>query len=545
MLKSIHRLCSGEASLSGRVPVGPPTGVSRSVAQGGIGLSINRAAPDVCGPQTDNQGVECMSLSPTGVEPRQACLQINERSPVGGLFEGDRSHLHPDSQLPWLISPEPYWLTPAQAAYLERLGHALHAFGHAANLLYHQSVRGIQPEWVHQYLDQGKPAEIVELGRMNRFKSSLPLVLRPDLLLTDDGFCLVELDAVPGGMGFTAQVAELYAELGYELLGGARGLIDDLYAAIADTVELERPVVALVVSDESQAYRDEMEWLAHSLLAQGLPIHCRHPREIHFDENGLFLHHDGRAVRVDAVYRFFELFDLKNIPKAEPVTYFAKKNQVRVTPPLKAYLEEKMWLGFFHHPLLRDFWTRELGEDVRDLLSEVIPATWIVDPRPLPPHAVIPGLYAGGHAVGNWEALKHLTKKQREFVIKPSGFSNLAYESRGVSVGHDLPEQEWAARVQHALDSFREVPHILQNFHKARRTTVRYYDFGEDAIKSMRGRLLLRPYYYVHQDEPHLAGTQAVICPPDKKVLHGMVDGVLTPCAVREQGGNGNSGNGR
>ncbi len=30
-------------------------------------------------------------------------------------------------------------------------------------------------------------------------------------------------------------------------------------------------------------------------------------------------------LRIDAVYRFFELFDLKNIPKAEPIAYFAHK----------------------------------------------------------------------------------------------------------------------------------------------------------------------------------------------------------------------------
>lgn len=476
-----------------------------------------------------------MSLSLTEIDPREICLQINARSPVGGLFEGDRSHLHSDSRLPWRISPEPFWISPQQLRYLEQLGQVLFSFYRAANLLYHQSVKGIQPGWVHRYLDQGKPEEVIELGRMNRFKSQLPLVIRPDLLMTEDGFKVVELDSVPGGIGFTAQISQLYAELGYDIIGGAEGLIDGFYEAIASTTKADQPVVALVVSDESESYREEMIWLAGQLTERGAPVHCLHPRDIHFDEHGLSVEADGLPLRVDAVYRFFELFDLKNIPKAEQIVYFAKKNAVRVTPPLKAYLEEKMWLALFHHPLLSPFWNKELDRESIRLLTGLIPHSWIFDATPLPPHAVIPDLEVDGRAINDWRALGQLTKKQREFVLKPSGFSELAYESRGVSIGHDLPEETWTARLQEGLGRFPAHPYILQKFHKAERKMVRYYDFFEDEIRPMRGRVLLRPYYYVVDEKTRLAGIQAVVCPPDKKVLHGMVDAILAPCAVRNE----------
>ena len=45
--------------------------------------------------------------------------------------------------------------------------------------------------------------------------------------------------------------------------------------------------------------------------------------------------------------------------------------------------------------------------------------SWILDARPLPPHAVIPGLEIDGQPLGDWKTLAHLTKKQREFVVKP------------------------------------------------------------------------------------------------------------------------------
>jgi hypothetical protein len=473
-----------------------------------------------------------MTLTISQTDLRSLCLQINERSPVGGLFEGDRSHLHPDSRLPWRISPEPFWLTPAQHEYLQRLGQVLHRFTRAANLLYHQSTKGIQPGWVHQYLDLGKPQEVVEMGLWNRIKSHLPLVIRPDLLLTDQGFCLTELDSVPGGIGLTAHVSTLYAEQGYDLVGGADGLSRYFYEAIASFARADQPTVALVVSDESESYRREMQWLAEQLLASGRPVYCLHPRDLSFDEEGLFLRENGRTRRIDAVYRFFMLFDLKNIPKVELISYFAKKNAVRLTPPPKAYLEEKMLLALFHHPFLGDFWRQELGSEEVELLRGLIPRSWIVDARPLPPHAIISGLEIDGRPINDFSALAGLTKRQRELVLKPSGFSKQAEESRGVSIGHDLPEETWAERLGQALEQFERGPYVLQEFHKAARRTVRYYDFEEGEIRPMRGRVLLRPYYYVIDDQPRLCGVQALIFPPDKKLLHGMTDAVLVPCGV-------------
>jgi hypothetical protein len=277
-----------------------------------------------------------------------------------------------------------------------------------------------------------------------------------------------------------------------------------------------------------------MEWLVAKLQEGGKPAKSAHPRDVRFDENGLFLQDEGAAEpwRVDVAYRFFELFDLKNIPKHELFTFFAKKNALRLTPPPKAYLEEKLWLALYHHPLLKEYWRKELGKESFAALCNLIPRSWIVDSRPLPPHATIPGLDIGGQPVNDWQQLKRLTKKQRELVLKPSGFSDIAYESKGVAIGHDMPEEAWASRVQEALDGFERQPYILQEFHKAARRTIHYYDFYEDAIKPMRGRVMLRPYYYLMGDQPKLCGIQALVFPADKKILHGMIDAAIMPCAV-------------
>ncbi|MBT6146161.1 MAG: hypothetical protein HOH74_12060, partial [Gemmatimonadetes bacterium] len=126
------------------------------------------------------------------------------------------------------------------------------------------------------------------------------------------------------------------------------------------------------------------------------------------------------------------------------------------------------------------------------------------------------------------------SKKQRELVIKPSGFDIDAQQSRGVTIGHDVPEDQWQQALQSALDGFDQGASILQKFHKGARLPFRYHDFYADEVKPMHGRVLLRPYYYVIGDEARLAGTQCVACPADKKILHGMTDAVLVPTAVRE-----------
>ena len=203
-----------------------------------------------------------------------------------------------------------------------------------------------------------------------------------------------------------------------------------------------------------------------------------------------------------------------------------------MTPPPKAYLEEKLCLALFHHPTLQPFWKRQLGKKTYPFLQEVIPQTWVIDARPLPPYAVIPDLEVEGGAVTDWRQLSAVTQKQRELVIKPSGFSELAWGSRGVAIGHDLPTEEWEAVIENSLENFERSPHVLQRFHTAKRVRMQYYDFDAGDMQEMACRPLLRPYYFVVGDTVKLGGMQAAVCPADKKILHGMVDSIIVPCAT-------------
>ncbi|PYL51652.1 MAG: hypothetical protein DMF33_10180, partial [Verrucomicrobia bacterium] len=135
-----------------------------------------------------------------------------------------------------------------------------------------------------------------------------------------------------------------------------------------------------------------------------------------------------------AVYRFFELFDLPNIPGIEKTLRANAEDRITITPPIKPYLEEKMWFGLFWLQPLREFWRRELGEKYFSKLQEVIPYSWLLDPTPLPQHAVIPRL-----EIHDWHEAAKFSQKDRELLVKVSGFSPLGWGSRGIALGSDLP----------------------------------------------------------------------------------------------------------
>jgi hypothetical protein len=370
----------------------------------------------------------------------------------------------------------------------------------------------------------------------------LPGVIRPDLLLTETGLIASELDSVPGGMGFVGAIADAYCNAGIESIGGDDGIARGFAAMLAHATGVERPTVAVVVSEESGDYREEMTWLASTVRRLGLAeVYTVAPQDVIFTEEALFVRlDDGREEKLDALYRNFELFDLLNVPKQELMLYAARHNRVTMTPPPKATLEEKLAFALFHHPALASLWRQELGKDgkaVYERLRGVFPQTWVLDPRPMPPQGVIAGLEIQGRPVSDWRELLELGKGERDYVVKPSGFSELAWGSRGVKIANDLTKEEWTDALESALASFERTPYILQRFHKGRRIRMPYLDRDAGEIRNFDGRVRLCPYYFVTgDDQVRVGGILATIAPADKRLIHGMVDAVMTSSFVKENG---------
>lgn len=417
--------------------------------------------------------------------------RLRDALPSGGLFAGRE----------WRVAPEPFVLPEGMEEDLEKLGFRLRKFVEACNLLYRLSATGRQPGWVAELLDRGKPPELVELARTKLLAGEVPRILRPDVILTDDGFIVAEIDNVPGGIGLTAWLNEVYAAEGFAVTGGD-GMMEGFSALTAGG--------DIVISEEAADYRPEMEWIAGRCGARVVAA-----GEVPSDLAG-------------NVYRFFELFDLPNIPGAMDMLGEVAAGSRRMSPPPKPWLEEKLWFALFWLRPLADFWRRELGDRHFAELRKVIPRTWLMDPEPLPVTAVLPGL-----EVQSWEEVKRFSQKERELVVKISGFSELAWGSRSVRVGQDMPHEDWGKAIDEALADWPRRPWIMQKFHTSRVVEMDYLADDDaargPALQRLKGRVRLCPYYFCGPRETKLSGVLATVCPADKKLLHGMRDAILAP----------------
>jgi hypothetical protein len=431
-------------------------------------------------------------------DPIRRAERVRAAMPEGGLF----------AEKEWRVSPEPFVLSKSEVRQLEHLGPLFHRFQKTGDLLYRRSRGGTLPAWIAKDLDRGKPESLLGAGLASATLTETPRVIRPDLILTADGFSATELDSVPGGIGLTAWLGETYAALdpSHEIIGGARGMFDGFASIFA------AGGADLLVSTESAGYRPEMEWLAGRL-----------PGEWRVADAETY------EVTDRDVYRFFELFDLPNLPASGPLMAAAAAGQVKVTAPFKPWLEEKMWSALFWSHPLRDVWKRELRESNWARLREIFPQSWIVDPAEVPHHAVIPGL-----GIGSFEELKHFTQKERELVLKLSGFNERSWGSRSVTVGQDASQAEWGSAVDEAIASYEDSPYVLQRFHAGRLVKHPWWNPATGRIEVMEGRVRLCPYYFVSAKDESVAlgGVLATICPADKKILHGMRDAILVPCRV-------------
>ncbi len=417
--------------------------------------------------------------------------RIKAELPERGLFGGGT----------WLTSPEPFRLSRADVRSLRGLGHVLTKFQEACDAIYRGSAAGRLPRWIAEALDAGKPDWLIAVQHSAGLAGRVPRIIRPDLMLCADGLAMTEIDSVPGGIGMTACLARAYAKAGYDILGGPDGMIEGFRSLMPDGG-------AILISREAADYRPEMDWLAAALG----PAWYTEEAEHWLPGN-------------EAIYRFFEWFDWDAVPPARAIAEAQAAGSPWPVPPALPHLEEKLWLALLWTPSLRKIWERYLRGSHLRRLQEITPYGWMVDPEPLPPHAALPRLDAHG-----WEDVAEFSQHDRKLVLKISGFHETAWGSRGVYIGHDLPGEEWAARIRHALASSQDHPWIMQQFREGKRIEHPVF-LPDGSVRTMAGRVRLCPYYFTDGTGiTTLGGCLATIVPADKKKVHGMSDAVLVPC---------------
>jgi hypothetical protein len=416
--------------------------------------------------------------------------------PKGGLFGGGS----------WRWSPEPLSLSASEAKEIIAMGHPLAKFQQVCDQLYRRSAQGKIAPWLSELLDEGKPSWLVDVQRLSgNMAEQFPRVIRPDLILGKGRFAVTELDSVPGGIGISAWLSQVYSQAGYEVLGGANGMLEGFRSLLPDGGDV-------LVSEEAKEYLPEMKWLTQQLGAEWQTASAEEYQE------------KGRDL-----YRFFELFDWESLSYSRRFAEASARGELNITPPFKAHLEEKLWLALFWSPALKKIWEQALRGSHLRRMRELIPFGWVLDSETLPPHAALPKIN-----VHSWDEVANFSQKERQLVLKISGFHETAWGSRGVYVGHDLSAVEWKSRMAEALAQSAEQPWVMQEFHEGRRFEHPVYDkAGNIEMLDVRARLC--PYFFIDSaSKTSFGGCLATLVPADKKKIHGMSDGILVPCVIEE-----------
>ncbi len=428
---------------------------------------------------------------------------------------------------PFRIAPRPFTVCDQTAARLQAIGPMLREFYHAANQLYHLSLRGESPPFIHRHLDAGKPDWLLRVAQAESLRDQIPMIIRPDLLFTEQGMRATELDSIPGSMGLLSFLELTYGQLGFPLLGQTP--TGQAWLQSLNSLPGDDGLTVISISEECAGYRAETEWLAEQWRAAvpSPPIAVL-PEQLQLDAHGVRL--DGR--RVSRVYRFFELFDWENVRGAHALLHLAAVGKVTLTPPPKHYLEEKMWFAWLHHPGLREYWRGLLTDDVYLGLKELFPPTWLLT---LDEEAV------GSPPFSSWSQLQQSSRRRRPFVLKPSGYSSLAWGGHGFSRGKDYTTRQWSEQIETLLTEGQTTPYILQSYQHSQPREVNYYHADEDTIRRFTGKTRLCPYYFLlatdagHSAEQEVlfSGALATTVPMSKPVIHGMTEAVMSPTGIK------------
>ena len=149
---------------------------------------------------------------------------------------------------------------------------------------------------------------------------------------------------------------------------------------------------------------------------------------------------------------------------------------------------------------------------------------------------MLDGPRVGNRPLRDWRDLMGASQKERDLILKISGYHETAWGARSVVLGSDCSREEWQRGVQEAIDHAPTHLHVLQAYRKPRRLEHPVFGSatgaGEPAAVVQAGRLRLCPYYFVLGGQARLSGALATFCPPDKKIIHGMQDAALLPCRI-------------
>lgn len=348
------------------------------------------------------------------------------------------------------VSPTPFKLSLTQKKMLEDIGKAICDYMDCCIELYNTN------ETAHLLLDKGKPT-IYKNAENIKY-----LFLRPDLILTDSGFRICEIETSPFGLGLAEVLNRTYGNEGYDTIVQQNQLRNYIHS----NVENEGTIA---YSEKVKAFSGQLDFMAEHLFSGNGKLWK--PKLITSD-----------PIPTKQIYRSFYLTDQFNDPNVynlltEPHIYL---------PTTTPQFEEKALLSFIWDKRYVDFFRNFLGTSTFELLRQVIPKTWILGEEK----------YVDGGLPNNFTSsiqLSELGKSSRKFVLKQSGFSSNSSWSEGVKFLHKMSGSKASEAL---LSASKDKTHlyIIQEFSQAKNVPMSFI-MTNGLLQNLNAKIRITPYY--------------------------------------------------
>lgn len=375
------------------------------------------------------------------------------------------------------VSPKPFELTKEQKQELDDIGKAICNYMDCCMELYDTD------EKVHELLDRGKPEEYRDI------KDAKYLFLRPDLILTDSGFCVCEIETSPFGLGLAEILNRAYGNEGFNTIVHENQLKNYINPKIGKTG-------TIAYSDKVKAFAGQLRFLADNVFSGDGKIW--NTRQITSED-----------ISSKKIYRAFYLNDQftdKNVEKLlrTPHIYL---------PTSTPQFEEKALLSFIWDKRYVQFFRANLGNSTFDLLRKIIPKTWVLGEEKY---------VDGGLPNGMQDSLGLATlgKKSRKYVLKQSGFSKGSSWGEGVKFLHKIGGNRALEIIKSALDD-KEHLYIIQEFNQGKDVQMSFIDDG-GVLQMLNARIRITPYYgyYEGNDKGKLIAAKVTGCENTTEYIH-------------------------
>ncbi|HQZ14232.1 MAG TPA: hypothetical protein PLT55_00105 [Acidimicrobiia bacterium] len=366
----------------------------------------------------------------------------------------DSDHHKDQASVPFLVSDAPLSLDPKLVKELQEIGHTIVAYMDAVSFLYktHQDI--------HELLDHGKPSQ---------FHGNEPnyLFVRPDLIITPQGFKICEIEVSPFGLALSDILGKAYSD---------RSLAHDpefLKAFVAANTPASG---TFIYSDKTQRFAGQLGYLADAVYGdrkdeQGNQWNVSHIRD--------------HANRPDSqVYRGYYLHEAQKDSMLEALTHMCT-----TLPSPTPFFEEKALLALIWDTRFAGSFNQLLGDSDFARMRELIPPTWIVGQE----QYFEPGLPGG--ATTTLE-LAGMGKKQRQVVIKSSGYCDNMSWGHGV---HFLDKVSGASAIEHIAEinnGLGDSLYIGQQYCPPEKVSFTYFTNGPTSeIQEQAMGCRITPYY--------------------------------------------------